>query len=786
MHKVVKRIASALMSLTFVVSSLGFMFPITGHATTSSNSEQYYWNDSGMTYLTYDKKGSWGDAKLADGVYTGGTSISNLLSSKDLNNTVISKDIRFSSVEMDGDHRGGEFYFGGTGERMIIGTPDEDKIMETALITIYLQKDTSHFPNKLMLLLRDESGESIEELRSEIAGINLIDNTFNLKISTKIVDLDGDGANNDIEAGIWINNKLYGNAFKYLKNCTNDSNKYMLVKVTKGSLIWGTQQTQNLGTIDWCMDNYAGAAYFPESKDGLKINGIVKTESEMLNPGTYDIEVTEQATEGSNLFKQKVTVYKTNDITLSGSVDVRDLVRMKKLADTSITDVTENTLDDAAKKAIGLQNSGYSTEQALNAIREELLNTVSPRKEFQNIAYQGESGSISAVQYTNNGTVVLTMADALKENPYTTSKSQLTQIDAWGLDYVLNFEEEPKDGIKILQFTDPQIVDSALGRGPEEDEAFIKTYSADQMDTLLFYEMDELVKTHKPDLILVTGDLTYGEYDDGTSLRKLINKMDSYKIPWAPVFGNHDQASSMTLTEQCQLLRESTYCLFYKRAEIGGMGNYSIGLSVDGKLQRMIYMMDSCYNQEDGIRRYTYTITDEQFAWYKTCAVKANQIVQEQTQNEDTIPSFLCTHISTAEFHAGALQSGCVSNSASYDQVVYDSDVAGSVYQTNGLNDTNSTFGFIYKSQIGWYPRFIYEHLQTAYTDGMFVGHLHGAALSTMYEGIRFTLGLKTGQYAGYYQTTTGERKTGGTLITIQGKHFGVKYVQEEKWSSIF
>ena len=292
----------------------------------------------------------------------------------------------------------------------------------------------------------------------------------------------------------------------------------------------------------------------------------------------------------------------------------------------------------------------------------------------------------------------------------------------------------------------------------------------------------------------MTGDLVWGEYDDGTTFRKLVKKMDSYKIPWAPIFGNHEQASQdTTITQLSQIMMESEYCVFYKRHEIGGIGNYSIALSVNGELQRMIYMLDNCYLREadeleEGnpyIRTYTYRLSDRQLAWYKTSAVKASEVANEQIDGTEKIPSFLCMHVPTADFYAAAEQANVYEGITNLMDVNYDSDFNGSVYQTNGLNDTSSTFGFLSGGNAATYSRFIYKHLQVANTDGVFVGHQHSMALSAMYQGIRFTFGLKTGRYAGYYNAG-GQEKTGGTLITLQGKQFGVKHVQPPKWGGIF
>ena len=52
-------------------------------------------------------------------------------------------------------------------------------------------------------------------------------------------------------------------------------------------------------------------------------------------------------------------------------------------------------------------------------------------------------------------------------------------------------------------------------------------------------EISYLVETTKPDLITLTGDQTWSN-ENLISLKNLIRWLDGYKIPYAPVFGNHD------------------------------------------------------------------------------------------------------------------------------------------------------------------------------------------------------------------------------------------------------
>lgn len=60
-----------------------------------------------------------------------------------------------------------------------------------------------------------------------------------------------------------------------------------------------------------------------------------------------------------------------------------------------------------------------------------------------------------------------------------------------------------------------------------------------------------------PDLIIITGDIVYGSFDDsGATLRWMCKLLDSFEIPWAPVFGNHDNESKMGVAWQCRQLEK--------------------------------------------------------------------------------------------------------------------------------------------------------------------------------------------------------------------------------------
>lgn len=380
--------------------------------------------------------------------------------------------------------------------------------------------------------------------------------------------------------------------------------------------------------------------------------------------------------------------------------------------------------------------------------------------------------TLSGTYITNvskqNNTTVISSADT--DNNYVTK----TDYKNYGLDFVMDYDVD-RD-IKVLQLTDTQIIDSAQCRTTNRIDAGSKAvWATEQMYNNLFRYILKTVRDAKPDLILITGDVIYGEFDDdGTALTALIKCMDSLKIPWAPIFGNHDNESEMGVKWQCEQFVNSPYCIFNRRNEIGGNGNYSIGISKKGKLQRVIYMLDSngCYNsnelngdevisRKDG--KAAFGFTEEQKNWYKTTAQGINALL------EKTIPSFLCYHVPTKDIAEAVVAAGYqedVDSKATYTLGV---DIPSDKVQSGDSGTKGANWNIYSYEQPG-----LLELMKSVGTDGAFFGHEHLNSISVKYEGIRWTYGLKTGTY------DSSPTVVGGTLITLDSSSndFTVKQVQ--------
>lgn len=364
---------------------------------------------------------------------------------------------------------------------------------------------------------------------------------------------------------------------------------------------------------------------------------------------------------------------------------------------------------------------------------------------------------------TSGNTTVISAADT--DNGFEST----TDFSSYNLDYVMDFNVD-RD-LKVLQLTDTQSVDSSQIRYEGRITWEVAEWKPEEMYNNLFRYIIKTVRDAQPDLILITGDVIYGEFDDnGVCLTALIDCMDSLKIPWAPIFGNHDNESDMGVRWQCEQFEKSPYCLFTRRNEIGGNGNYSIGLAKNGAMKRVIYMMDnngcansSVFNGAEVIKTFGFTAAQQ--AWYEEVASNVNTVAGK------TIPSFLCYHAASIDFEEGLAAAGYSTDST----VAYTIGEDVAALQT-GDNGTKGK-GQNYQSGMEGSKMISRTVMKAVGTDGVFVGHEHLHNFSIAYDGIRWTYGLKTGTYDNHPD------ELGGTLITLasDSDEFTVTQVKTSK-----
>lgn len=231
-------------------------------------------------------------------------------------------------------------------------------------------------------------------------------------------------------------------------------------------------------------------------------------------------------------------------------------------------------------------------------------------------------------------------------------------IDSFAkVDYDNQLEPEQDDGgaayfvtdgeFKVMQLTDVHITGGFLGK--ENDKKAINAVAA-------------MVTAEKPDLIIVTGDISFavpwaGTINNAYAHRMFIRLMERLGVYWTVNFGNHDSEvydyygrSAVAGFYENESLN---YCLFDRGPDnVFGECNHVINVrQSDGLITKSFIMMDSnSYTWEDplGIFWIYDNIHADQIEWYKGEIEKLNAH-NKSLGSEETVESMLFIHIPLME-----------------------------------------------------------------------------------------------------------------------------------------
>lgn len=178
---------------------------------------------------------------------------------------------------------------------------------------------------------------------------------------------------------------------------------------------------------------------------------------------------------------------------------------------------------------------------------------------------------------------------------------------------------------KIMQAADLHL-STGLGkcREPVPEERIPGQKCEADPRTLEFYE--KLLDEEKPDLVVLTGDQVNGDTarDAQTAVFKFVKPLVDRKIPYAAIFGNHDDEGNLSRKELMALIEGLPYSLSSAGPEdVDGVGNYIVevlgALSSDSALT--LYLLDThAYSPNE--RQYPgYDwIRPSQIRWFKNTA----------------------------------------------------------------------------------------------------------------------------------------------------------------------
>ncbi len=302
-----------------------------------------------------------------------------------------------------------------------------------------------------------------------------------------------------------------------------------------------------------------------------------------------------------------------------------------------------------------------------------------------------------------------------------------------------------------------QVIDSSqqryVGRLPEEQ---VIRWRPEKVEENCYSHIIEAVERVSPDLIIITGDIVYGQFDDsGRILRDFLRFMGELNIPWAPVFGNHDNESKLGVDTQCQLYAAAKNCLF-SRGNLTGNSNYTIGIYEDSELKRILYMMDT-----NGCL-YKSGFAEDQIEWLKNTSQKVSEIIGTK------IPGFLFCHIPTADYCTAIVDAGYQT----------EEELGLPIEFSIGEDRIPASPGDCGKKKQELFPKKCAQAMEailiSSDIDGVFAGHFHRMHFSIQHGSIRYTLGVKCGTYDFYTPD-----QLGGTKILLESgrKDYSVEYV---------
>ncbi|MBQ7654479.1 MAG: metallophosphoesterase, partial [Clostridia bacterium] len=259
-----------------------------------------------------------------------------------------------------------------------------------------------------------------------------------------------------------------------------------------------------------------------------------------------------------------------------------------------------------------------------------------------------------------------------------------------------------------------------------------------------------LVKTVKPDLIFVLGD-NVCKASTVHSIRRITDLFESFGIPWAPIFGNHDDEGNCDLNYLADVMMSGEHCLMRKGDPSMGVGNYIINVAEDNedgseKIVESFILMDSHHS----------SVWENQIQWFKWAANGINEYTN------GTAEISLVEHIPIPEYQLAIdeLEIGKITGKIIGDGAY------GEIHETIACERGYPNAEVI---QRGFFD-VISESKTTKY---VFCGHDHLNNFSVMFNGVRLTYNTKCG-------TNSGGRFNfnGGTVISINDK--GVKSITQK------
>lgn len=305
--------------------------------------------------------------------------------------------------------------------------------------------------------------------------------------------------------------------------------------------------------------------------------------------------------------------------------------------------------------------------------------------------------------------------------------------------YTITAENED---FRILQITDVHLGGSLLSY-TKDIKALKATYA--------------LIEHTKPDLVIVTGDLTFpmGLFSFSLNNYAPVNQFAAFMrnigIPWAFTYGNHDTETVAThsrieLNEVYKSLSyktSGTLLYPYTQPEITGRSNQLIKIcNADGSLNQALFLIDSNDYTGEGVNVYDY-IHDDQVDWY------AKEVKRLNSEEGKVVSSMVFFHVPLQQYRSA------------YELYLQGSEDVQYFFGANNEKMIN-------KVCCSDHPSKLFDTMVgLGSSKAAFCGHDHYNNISLEYKGIRLTYGMSI-DYLAMPGIENDVEQRGATLIILR------------------
>ena len=315
------------------------------------------------------------------------------------------------------------------------------------------------------------------------------------------------------------------------------------------------------------------------------------------------------------------------------------------------------------------------------------------------------------------------------------------QYDENGVAYFVTDED-----FKVMQLTDIHLGGSLISSGK------------DKMAINAIYAM---IKEEKPDLVVVTGDISFAvlrtaALNNGFAHEMFAHLMENLGVYWTVAFGNHESEvyNYYTRSEVADIYENEDlkYCLFDRGPEdVYGECNHAINVrNSKGLVTRSIIMIDTnSYMDEDafGFNWVYDNIHEDQIEWYKDTIEGLNEYNKSIDENAECVKSLMFFHIPLMEVRDA------------YHE-----------YLKNGENDELKYI----RGEVGESDPYVYcsdeaeemfeTILELGSTEAIFYGHDHVNNIVLEYKGVTLCYGYSVDYFA-YWMISKQGSQRGCTII---------------------